>query len=188
MSEFNPPIDAKSSDDSVTVRDLSQQLNRRNDPQTSTEGSTPSSSIQDLLAYDNDRHNQEAEAQLQEDELPPSTFAPANPTTVEVLTPAVNPAQAADLELLAQIICDRFSQCLNSRMENKGCHQSNRIFSYQAIATHQIDSTQIALSSSNPEQAIDAIEKLAQEIDRLLHHRLVYERERRGSSVGCLPW
>lgn len=196
MNEINSPIDSKSSerfksasDDNVRVL---QQLNRSNDTQTSAETPTSSSSMQDLLAYEKNRHNQEAKAQnltSQADELPSGTFTPENPPIVEVLTPAVNTAQAAaDLELLTQIVGDFFSQGLNSRMETKGCHQSNRIFSLQAIATPQIDSTQIALSSSNPEQAIDVIAKLTQEIDKLLHHRLVYERERRGSFGGCLPW
>ncbi len=200
MNEINSPIDAKSSerfksasDDNVRVPDLLQQLNRSHEPQTSAETPTSSSSsMQDLLAYEKNRHNQEAKAQnltSQADELLPGTFTPENPPIVEVLTPAVNTAQAAaDLELLTQIVGDFFSQGLNSRMETKGCHQSNRIFSHQAIATPQIDSTQIALSSSNSEQAIDVIAKLTQEIDKLLHHRLVYERERRGSFGGCLPW
>lgn len=94
---------------------------------------------------------------------------------------------AEDLELLTQMICDRFSPRLKSEMERRGFHQSNRIFSHRMIATHQIDSAQTALSSLNSEQA-DVIERLAQEIEQLLYHRLIHERERLGRSVGCLPW
>jgi hypothetical protein len=117
-----------------------------------------------------------------EGELPPETFAPQNPILEEVLTPAVNTVQQAaeDLELLAQIVCDRISPHLTLEMERNGYHQSNRIFSRQTIATHQ--------TSSKSEQISDVLELLAQEIEQLLHHRLVHERERRGRSVGCLPW
>lgn len=126
----------------------------------------------------------------QEGELPPGTFAPQNPKLEEVLTPTVNPVQQAaeDLELLSQMVCDRISPHLNLEMERKGCHQSNRIFSHQTIATHQIDSAQSALSSSKSEQSTDVLEQLAQEIEQLLHQRLVHERERQGRFVGCLPW
>jgi hypothetical protein len=89
---------------------------------------------------------------------------------------------AKDLELLTQIICDRFSQRLKSEMERKGFHQSNRIFSHQMIATQQT-----ILSSLKSEQA-EVLERLAQEIEQLLYYRLISERERRGRSVGCLPW
>lgn len=211
MSEFNPPIDSKSSElskgaavdgvdnkaDFQRVRELLQQLNRSNADKTSTDQPSQQSSIQDLLAYDNDRHDQRAKALLltqdltqQEGELPPGTFAPENPILEEVLTPDVNAVQQAaeDLELLAQMVCDRISQRLNSEMEHHGFHQSNRIFSHQMIAIHQINSAQIALSSSKSEQALDVVERLAQEIEQLLHHRLVYESERRGRSLGCLPW
>jgi hypothetical protein len=118
----------------------------------------------------------------QEGELPPGTFAPQNPILEEVLTPTVNTVEQAaeDLELLAQIICDRFSPRLSLEMERNGCYQSNRIFSRQTIATHQ--------TSSKSEQTADVLELLAQEIEQLLHHRLVHERERQGRSVGCLPW
>ena len=210
MSEFNPPIESKSSersngasDDDVdneadlkTVYDLLRQLNRSNAAKTPTDQLTQQSSIQILLAYDNERYDQRAKALLltqdltqQEGELPPGTFAPQNPILEEVLTPSVNTVRQAaeDLELLAQMICDRISPRLNLEMERNGFHQSNRIFSHKTIATHQIDSAQIALSSSS-EQAPDVLERLAQEIEQLLHHRLVHERERRGRSVGCLPW
>ncbi|MEH2247651.1 hypothetical protein [Nostoc sp.] len=209
MSEFNRPIESKSSErsngaseDSVdnqadkTIYDLLRQLNRSNAAKTPTDQSTQQSSIRDLLAYDNDRHHQRAKAlsltqdlTQQEGELPPGTFAPQNPILEEVLTPAVNTVQQAaeDLELLAQIVCDRISPHLNSEMERRGFHQSNRIFSHQTIATHQIDSAH-ALSSSKSEQATDVLEQLAQEIEQLLHHRLVHERERWGRFVGCLPW
>lgn len=203
MSEFNPPIDSKSSEiskgaavdgvdnkaDFQKLRDLLQHLNRSNAEKTSTNRPSQQSSIQDLLAYDNDRHDQPQDLTQQEGELPPGTFAPENPIVEEVLTPDVNAVQPAeDLELLAQIVCDRISQRLNSEMEHHGFHQSNRIFSHQTIAIHQINSAQIALSSSESEQALDVVEQLAQEIDQLLHHRLVYESERRGRSLGCLPW
>ena len=211
MSEFNPPIESKfsersngASDDGVdneadfqTVHDLLRQLNRGNAAKTSTDRSTQQSSIRDLLAYDNDRYDQRAKAlsltqdlTQQEGERPPGTFAPQNPILEEVLTPSVNTVRQAaeDLELLAQMICDRISPRLNLEMERNGFHQSNRIFARQTIATHQIDSAQIGQSSSKSEQATDVLERLAQEIEQLLHHRLVYERERRGRSVGCLPW
>lgn len=203
MSEFNPPIDSKSSEiskgaavdgvdnkaDFQKLRDLLQHLNRSNAEKTSTNRPSQQSSIQDLLAYDNDRHDQPQDLTQQEGELPPGTFAPENPILEEVLTPDVNAVQPAeDLELLAQMVCDRISQRLNSEMEHHGFHQSNRIFSHQTIAIHQINSAQIALSSSESEQALDVVEQLAQEIDQLLHHRLVYESERRGRSLGCLPW
>ncbi|WP_375509715.1 hypothetical protein [uncultured Nostoc sp.] len=199
MSEFNRPIESKSSersngasDDDVdneadkTVHDLLRQLNRSNAAKTSTDRSTQQSSIRDLLAYDNDRHDQRAKALLfltqQEGELPPGTFAPQNSILEEVLTPAVNTVQQAaeDLELLAQMVCDRLSPHLNLEMERKGFHQSNRIFSHQTIATQQI--------SSKSEQSTDVLEQLVQEIEQLLHHRLIHEGERRGRSVGCLPW
>ena len=211
MSEFNPPIDSKSSErskgdaedgidnkaDSQRIRELLRQFNRIDTAQTSTEGPSQQSSIGELLAYDNDRDNQPAKALLQtqdltpqEGELPPGTFAPANPILEEVLTPSVNTIQQAaeDLELLAQMVCDRISQRLNSEMEHKSFHQSNRIFSHQMIAIDQIDSAQIALSSSESRQTLDVVEKLVQEIEQLLHHRIVYQSERRGRSVGCLPW
>ncbi|MBH8576657.1 hypothetical protein I8752_27445 [Nostocaceae cyanobacterium CENA369] len=115
-------------------------------------------------------------------ELPPGTFAPQNPILEEVLTPAVNSVEQAaeDLELLVQMICDRISPRLNIEMERKGYHQSHRIFSHQTIATHQ--------TSSESEQSTDVLEQLTQEIEQLLHHRLIHERERRGRFVGCLPW
>lgn len=118
----------------------------------------------------------------QEGELPPGTFAPQNPILEEVLTPGVNTVEQAaeDLELFVQMICDRISPHLNLEMERKGYHQSHRIFSRQTIATHQ--------TSSESEQSTDVLEQLTQEIDQLLHHRLIHERERRGRFVGCLPW
>ena len=131
----------------------------------------------------NDRHDQRAKALLQtEDLLPPGTFTPQNPKLEEVLTPTVNTNEQAakDLELLAQIVCDRISPHLNSQMERRGFHQSNRIFSHQTIATDKI--------FSKSEQAADVLERLTQEIEQLLHHRLIYERERWGRSGGCLPW
>ena len=202
MSEFNPLIESKSSErsngasdngvdneaDFKTVHDLLRQLNRSNAAKTSTDRSTQQSSIRDLLAYDNDRYDQRAkllsltqDLTQQEGELPPGTFAPQNPILEEVLTPTVNTFRQAaeDLELLAQMICERISPRLNLEMERNGFHQSNRIFSRQTIAGQ---------SSSKSEQATDVLERLAQEIEQLLHHRLVHERERRGRSVGCLPW
>ena len=208
MSEFSPSIASKSSEskgaaedgvdnkaDFQRLRDLLRQLNRSNADKTSTDRQSQQSSIQDLLAYDNDRHDQSTQALLltqltQQEGLPPGTFAPENPILEEVLTPDVNAVQQAaeDLELLAQMVCDRITQRLNSEMEHYGFHQSNRIFSHQTIAIHQINSAQIALSSSESEQALDVVERLAQEIEQLLHHRLVYESERRGRAGGCLPW
>ncbi|MEH2258120.1 hypothetical protein [Nostoc sp.] len=199
MSEFNPQSKSSersngASDDGVdneadlkTVHDLLRQLNQSNAAKTSDQ-STQQSSIRDLLAYDNDRSNQRAKAlsltqdlTQQEGKLPPGTFAPQNPILEEVLTPAVNTVEQAaeDLEFLAQIVCDRISLRLNLEMERNGFHQSNRIFSRQTIAGQ---------SSSKSEQVPDVIERLVQEIEQLLHHRLVHERERRGQSVGCLPW
>ncbi|MBW4457592.1 MAG: hypothetical protein KME55_35855 [Nostoc indistinguendum CM1-VF10] len=137
----------------------------------------------------NDRHDQRAKAlsqtqdlTQQEGKLPPGTFVPQNPILEEVLTPTANTVQqvAEDLELLAQIVCDRISPYLNSQMERRGFYESNRIFSHQTIATDE--------TSSESEQAADVLERLTQEIEQLLHHRLVYERERWGQSVGCLPW
>ncbi|RCJ42044.1 hypothetical protein A6770_35310 [Nostoc minutum NIES-26] len=118
----------------------------------------------------------------QQGELPPGTFAPQNPILEEVLTPAVNTVQQAaeNLELLAHIICDRISPRLNLEMERRGYHQSSRIFSRQTIAIYQ--------TSSKSEQSIDVLEQLTQEIEQLLHHRLIDERERRGRFIGCLPW
>ncbi|MHC5730611.1 MAG: hypothetical protein ACYTXY_42190, partial [Nostoc sp.] len=122
-------------------------------------------------------YNQRAKALLltqdltqQEGELPPGTFAPQNPILEEVLTPAVNPVRQAaeDLELLTQILCDRISLRLNLEMERNGFHQSNRIFSRQTIPVQ---------SSSKSEHAPDVIEQLAEEIEQLLHQRLVHERE-----------
>jgi hypothetical protein len=56
------------------------------------------------------------------------------------------------------------------------------------IAIHPIDSAQkAALSSLKAEQA-EVLERLAQEIEQLLYHRLIYERERLGRFMGCLPW
>ena len=137
----------------------------------------------------NDRHDQRAKAlsptqdlTQQEGKLPPGTFAPQNPRLEEVLTLTVNTVEQAakDLESLAQIVCDRISPHLNSQMERRGFHQSNRIFSHQTIATNEV--------SSESEQAADVLERLIEEIEQLLHHRLVYEREQLGRSVGCLPW
>ncbi|MGF2034036.1 MAG: hypothetical protein RMZ43_001700 [Nostoc sp. CmiVER01] len=193
MSEFKPPIDSKSSkrkdasDDGVdneadfkTVHELLRQLNQSH----ATDRSTQQSSIQDLLAYDNDRYEQPAKVSLTQDltQLPPGTFAPQNPILEEVLTPAVNTVQQAveDLELLTQIVCDRINLRLNLEMERNGFHQSNRIFSQKTITTPQ--------TSSKSEQIPDVLERLVQEIEQLLHHRLIHECERRGRSVGCLPW
>ncbi len=143
------------------------------------------SSIRDLLAYDSDRHDQSDKSLTQDltplAGVPPGTFAPQNPLLEEVLTPSVNTIRQAseDLELLVQMICDFLSPHLNLEMERRGFHQSNRIFSHQTIATHQIDPAQSALSSST-----DVLERLIQEIDQKLHQRLVYERERQGRFVG----
>lgn len=116
------------------------------------------------------------------DGLPPGTFAPKNPVLEEVLAPTVNTVQQAaeDLEFFTQMICDRISPRLNLKMERTGFHQSNRIFSHQTIAPDQI--------YSKSGEAADILEQLVQEIEQLLHHRLIYERERWGRSVGCLPW
>ncbi|MDZ8221683.1 hypothetical protein [Nostoc sp. ChiVER01] len=197
MSEFKPPIDSKSSerkgasDDGVdneadfkTVHELLRQLNQNNAAKTSSDRSTQQSSIQDLLAYDNDRYDQPAKVSLTQNltQLPPGTFAPQNPILEEVLTPDVNTVQQAveDLELLTQIVCDRINLRLNLEMERNGFHQSNRIFSQKTITTPQ--------TFSKSEQIPDVLERLVQEIEQLLHHRLIHERERRGRSVGCLPW
>lgn len=196
MSELNPPVNSKSSErsnsaeDSVDseadfqkIRDL-----LSNAKKTSIERSTQQSSIRDLLAYDSDRHDQSAKSLTQDltpqGGVPPGTFAPQNPQLEEVLTPSVNTDRQAaeDLELLVQMICNFFSPHLNPEMERRGFHQSNRIFSHQTIATHQIDPTQ-SLSSST-----DVLERLIQEIEQELHQRLVYERERQGRFAGCLPW
>jgi hypothetical protein len=146
MSEFNSPIDSKSSD-------------RSKDKVPPTQDS-----IQ------------------QENGLPPGTFAPENPILEEVLTSTVDTVQQAaeDLELLANMVCDRISPRLNLEMERRGFHQSNRIFSHQTIAPDRI--------SSKSGQAADVLEQLIQEIEELLHQRLVYERERWGRFVGSLPW
>lgn len=198
MSEFKPPIDSKSSersngasDDGVdkeadfkTVHELLRQLNQSNAAKTSTDRSTQQSSIQDLLAYESDRYDQRAKVSLTKDltQLPPGTFAPQNPILEEVLTPAIDTVQQAaeDLELLAQIVCDRINLRLNLEMERNGFHQSNQIFLQKTITTHQ--------TSSKSEQIPDVLERLVQEIEQLLHHRLVHERERRGRFLGCLPW
>ena len=80
MSEFNPPIDSKSSEiskgaavdgvdnkaDFQKLRDLLQHLNRSNAEKTSTNRPSQQSSIQDLLAYDNDRHDQPQDLTQQE--------------------------------------------------------------------------------------------------------------------------
>lgn len=178
MNEFN-----SSNKEDSRVRELLQRLNQSNAEQTSTEQLTQHSSIQDLLAYDNDLHDQ------QENDLPPVTFAPQNSILEEVLTSTVdNERQAAeDLELLTQMMCDRVFSRLKSEMERRGFHQSERIFSHPTIVTHKLDSAQTALSSLKSEQA-EVLERLAQEIEQLLHHRLIYERERRGRFIGCLPW
>ena len=117
-----------------------------------------------------------------ESELPPGTFAPQSPLLEEVLTPIVkNMESSAELELFAQIIGDRLSLRLSPEMERHGFHQSNHIFAPRAIAHHQT----IALSFA---QEPNGLERLAQEIEQLLHHRLIHERERWGRSSGCLPW
>jgi len=201
MSEFDPPINSKSSEcsngsvekkaDFQEIRDLSQQINLSNAEKTSTDRSMQQSSIRNLLAYDSDRHDQSAKSLTQDltplAGVPPGTFAPQKSLLEEVLTPppSVNTVRQAaeDLELLVQMICDFLSPHLNLEMERRGFHQSNRIFSHQTIATHQIDPAQSALSSST-----EVLERLIQEIEQELHQRLVYERERQGRLAGCLPW
>lgn len=182
MSEFNLPRNETSDDadneaDFQTVHELLRQLNLSNAQKASID-LTQHSSIQVLLAYDNDRYDQPIEdLTQQEGELPPGLQNPKE----EQLTPTDNPVgPAADLELLAQMICDRISLHLHPEMERRAYHH-NRIFSHQII---QIGSVSLA----NSEQAPDVLERLTQEIEQLLHHRLVYERERQGRTVGRLPW
>jgi hypothetical protein len=188
MSEFN-----FSNEEDSTVRELLQRLGENNAEQTSTERLTQQSSIQDLLAYDNDIHEDDKlliELRgLTEQECDPGTLDSQNPIFEEVLTSTIDPKRQAaeDLELLTQMICDRFSPRLKSEMERRGFHRSDRIFSHQLIVTHPSDSAQTALSSLKSEQA-EVLERLAQEIEQLLYHRLIYEHERLGRFLGCLPW
>lgn len=149
----------------------------------------PKSSIRELLAYGNNFYDQPTQ-DLTLHELPPGSFAPQTSKVTEVLTPAVNSIQSAeDLELLAQIVGDFLSLRLNSEIERQSCHLSNRIFSWQTVVTHQIDSADIEHSVKSDRVVVpNVLKQLVQEIEQLLHHRLVYERERQGRFGGYLPW
>ncbi len=150
----------------------------------------PKSSIRELLAYGNNLYDQPTQG-LTPHEVPPGTFAPQTSKVTEVLTPAVNSIQSAeDLELLAQIVGNFLSLRLNSEIERQSCHLSNRIFSWQTVVTHQIDPADMDRSSVKSDRVVvpDVLKQLVQEIEQLLHHRLVYERERQGRFGGYLPW
>jgi hypothetical protein len=98
-------------------------------------------------------------------------------------------AEVADLDLLARMICDRIAPNLALKIKQKGLHSSSRIFSREVIEMHQMTSMQSnPLPSPSQNAKPNALELLSQEIEHLLHHRLIIEQERQGRSMGCLPW
>jgi hypothetical protein len=110
---------------------------------------------------------------------------------MEIMPPVIHSSQteAVDLDLLARMIYDRIAPNLTLKMERKGLHSSSRIFSREIVETHRVSSIQ---SNSLPSPAENvkpnALELLSQEIEHLLHHRLILEQERQGRSMGCLSW
>jgi hypothetical protein len=104
-------------------------------------------------------------------------------------------AEVADLDLLAQITCDRISSNLARKMERNGFHRSTHIFSRGMTETHQIrlaqpSSSSLPTKTENPDETEkpDALAQLTQDIEHLLRHRLILEQERHGRSLGRLPW
>jgi hypothetical protein len=163
----------------------------------SEDRSVQSSSIKELL--NNIRHSdqlaqiqqQRLDASQRESESLPGTFVPESPPLEQVMIPDTNSEQGAEenLDFLAKVICDRIAPNLSLKMERKGLHRSNRIFSRETIETHRMSSIQFSPLPSPSENAKhNALELLTQEIEHLLYHRLILEQERQGRSTGCLPW
>jgi hypothetical protein len=206
MSEFNPSNKSKPSDgpdlaseeienreeEFKTVRDLLRQLNQSNGSKSSTDRLVQQSTLQDLLDCDLDRQDPQEQAQLvlrlsyeQSNDDPLDPDASQNLQLDEDLPSTL---RAETLDTLAQKVCDRISPHLTLHLERNGFHQCTRIFSQRMLENHRIYSTQ---ADSSPSSAavvqFDALERLTAEIEHLLHHRLVRERERLGRSTGRLP-
>jgi hypothetical protein len=199
MKEQTPDHSVENSADSKKLHDLLRQINRENGMNTSAGQPAQSSSIKDLL--DNIKQN-DRQAQLQQQRLDasqeaeevdslPGAFAPASTLLEQVMISTANPEQEVeeDLDFLAGVICDRIAPNLSLKMERKGFHRSNRIFSRETIETHRMSSMQFnPLPSPSENAKHNALELLTQEIEHLLYHRLILEQERQGRSTGCLPW
>ncbi len=145
-------------------------------PDAAVENSADSKKLQDLLRQLN-----------RESGSLPGTFVPASPLLEQVGIPTADPEQDVeeDLDFLAGVICDRIAPNLSLKMERKGLHRSNRIFSRETIETHRMSSIQFGSLPSPSENAKHhALELLSQEIEHLLHHRLTLEQERQGRSTG----
>jgi hypothetical protein len=199
MKDRTPNHSVEDSADSKKLHDLLSQLNRENNSNASADRPAQSSSIKDLL--DNIKQN-DRQAQLQQQRLDasreaeeidslPGTFAPASPLLEQVMIPETHSEQeeVEDLDFLAEVICDRIAPNLSIKMERKGFHRSNRIFSRETIETHRMSSMQFnPLTSPSESAKHNVLELLSQEIEHLLYRRLILEQERQGRSTGCLPW
>ncbi len=197
MKDLAPDRSAENAADSRRLCDLLRHLNRENNTNTPEDRPTQSSSIKDLLDNINrsDRQaqlqQQSINASQQEIESFPGTFAPESPLLEQVMISETHSEQEAeeDLDFLAGVICDRIAPNLELKMERKGFHGSDRIFSRETIGTHRMRSMEFNPISSPSENAkYNALELLSQEIEHLLHHRLILEQERQGRSTGCMPW
>jgi hypothetical protein len=197
MKDLAPDRSAENAADSRRLRDLLRHLNRENNTNTPEDRPTQSSSIKDLLDNINrsDRQaqlqQQSINASQQEIESFPGTFAPESLLLEQVMISETHSEQEAeeDLDFLAGVICDRIAPNLSLKMERKGFHRSNRIFSQEIIETHRMSSMEFNLLPSPSEDAKNnALELLSQEIEHFLYHRLTLEQERQGRSTGCLPW
>jgi hypothetical protein len=109
-----------------------------------------------------------------------------------------NQAEVAELDLLAQIVCDRIASNLELRMERNGFHRSSYLFSQGMADTHQLrpmltpsSSLQTETEKLNGHNLLkheDVLKFLIQEIESFLHHRLILEQERQGRSANRLSW
>lgn len=120
----------------------------------------------------------------------PGTFAPETPVVEQVLTPQTKKVldEDAQLDSLARIICDRIRLDLELELQRSGYHRCISIFSCSwdrgMTTMHQNSPAQPGSSPSKPK----ALELVIQEIETLLHQRLVLEQQRLGRFSGRLPW
>ncbi len=84
----------------------------------------------------------------------------------------------ADLDLLAEMICDRILPLLDIEQERNGISKSLS-FMRQAESPSQRNCWQLKPGS---------LALLTQEMAHRLHRQLELEQERQGFRCGCLPW
>jgi hypothetical protein len=109
-----------------------------------------------------------------------------------------NQTEVAELDLLAQIVCDRIASNLKLRMEGNGFHRSSYLFSQGMADIHRLrpiltppSSLQTETENLNGQERLkqeNVLKLLTQEIESLLHHRLILEQERQGRSASRLSW